>query len=141
MELTQENLQTFGEYAQEILNISHWNIKYTLCDKKEMFYENQGQGEYQGLATKQREILYANIILNADSEYEYKSNWMQTVIHELIHIIMDDYDAWVEDHFEEKELPDYGNTLYEKTVEWLARGVYRAMVSNCPFILPSYQSP
>lgn len=128
MELNNDNLQKLGPFFQKKMGLTHWRVEFKLVDKKEVYYEMDGEGEdFLGLSYADFESLSAQILINKDGEHDKKGGWILTLLHELAHVLIKDFETWLlheTGNYEDQRFNDYGQTLYEQTVDRIAYAIY-----------------
>lgn len=74
---------------QEIMRIQDWDIILHLCDTAQMAYECEHP--YVGYCTRFREHKLARVYINTNHNDNSGDGWYSTLVHELCHVVTDDY--------------------------------------------------
>jgi hypothetical protein len=130
---TKEQIEAIIKELQKILRIQDWNISFRFVSEAEA-RDLYGE-ECSGGNLRKRCSAESQIIINADNprikdEPDY---WYHTLVHELYHIVTDDFIYTVDDimphvrdEYVRKELNDTKNVKYEHLVNKLAQGFVNA---------------
>ncbi len=101
-----ELLNKYLKYWQGFLNLKRWNLKIKLVDFKRTDYPQSGDIEVD-LKNKSATVLITKEETGRDSAI---------ILHELIHLLLWEYDHFYEKKFVGKEKDEYFDLL-EKTVK------------------------
>jgi len=131
-----ETLDQIVKKLAEIMRIQDWDIELNLVNKFEMQDETECRTDVAA-CSRNRKLKTARIIINTDAE-ETETEWYETIIHEMYHIVTDDWHYhthglldFVKDELTRENLDNTHNTYYERTIEILAKGFANAYpVSN-----------
>jgi len=126
-----EKLEEIVKSLAKIMRVQDWDIDLSLITKLEM-QEESGSKNDVACCMRNRKLKYAMISLNTD-HVQIKEDWYQAIIHEMYHIITDDwhYHAtgildFVKDESTNTNLDNTMNVYYERTMEILAKGFVNA---------------
>ena len=125
MELNQSNLDQLISELQILMCLQDWRIRAEIVTPAEMKLYDDNE-DYLATVNKHRAHMSALIRVSNDGNYDFSDDWVQSVIHEMVHILVDDYIRWVEYKVGPDMDDDYPNTLKEKMVDTIARSIYNA---------------
>jgi Zn-dependent peptidase ImmA (M78 family) len=115
-----EKLQEYIDILACIMRIQDWDIEVSLVSKNEI-RGIFGEDAY-GCNDINRSLKASRIYLNTEdcTDGEGTSGWYYTLIHELMHIVHDDTDDWVNEHISEDWRENYEPEM-ERIVNRLTR--------------------
>ncbi len=105
-----ELLNKYLKYWQRVLNLQQWDLRIKLVNFKRTDYPQSGDIEIN-LKNKSATILIIKEATGKDSA---------VILHELIHLILQEFDHFIEAKVSDNKKNEYFNLL-EKTVADLAR--------------------
>ncbi len=111
--------EEFIKKWQKILNIQEWGIKLGFLSGIEI-HRSMGSEDYNALCERTSENKSAAISINAESE-QINKDLERTLIHELLHIVFDDYQTVVELAVKDDYARKIINLKMEQTIESLAK--------------------
>jgi hypothetical protein len=140
---TKEQIEQIIKELQKILRIQDWDISFQYvseAEARDLYSEDCSGGNL-----RYRDRAESRIIINTDNSRikDVPDYWYHTLVHELYHIVTDDFICIIDDimpqvrdEYVRKELNDTKNVKYEHLVNRLAQGFVNAYpVSNFDNIL------
>lgn len=122
-----ENISVFFETLCEIIPLGNWRSILKFSDNKDMIHHGAQHADY-GACNMYRENSIAEVFLNVDhdpiSEYD---RWETTVIHELVHVVMDDLLEYVETKHPKLLKDEMYNIKMERTVNTLTHAIFNSL--------------
>lgn len=124
-----DNISVFFETLCEIIPLGNWRTTLKLSDNKDMIHhsDNPNHDDY-GSVEMHRESAIADIYLNVDhdpiNEYE---RWETTVLHELVHVVMDDLAEYVESKHPKLLKDEMYYIKMERTVNVIAHALFNSL--------------
>jgi hypothetical protein len=118
--MQKEILLKYVEHLQKVMRIVDWDISLELKDKAKMCLD-YGGGNYLGHCTRFRKYKSAIVSLNTELLIT-EDEIMQTLVHELFHVMTDDYISMVDNLCDADEAS--GETItgwYERLTNELTR--------------------
>lgn len=115
---------------QTIMRIQDWDIELEYCTALEMQKETDNERDL-GYCRRNRKRMYAQIVINKEHP-EAQKDWYGVLIHEMYHIVTDDFQyhvACLLDKMEGEDKETWTNVLdiyYERLVDNLTRGFVNA---------------
>jgi hypothetical protein len=130
---SKEKLEEIIKELQRILRIQDWDIKFEYVSEAEA--RDLYGADCCGGNLRHRDCSESKIIINRDNNRikDEKGYWYHTLVHELYHIVTDDFIytiddimPHVKDEYLRKELNETKNVKYEHLVNRLAQGFVNA---------------
>lgn len=112
------------QHIQKVLRIQDFDITVKFETEKELYY---AVGDScAGCCQIQPDLKEATILINADDEQNSGDGWYYTLLHELIHVTLEDIETFLENELGEKvsENLNYISCI-EKTTNRLAKALAR----------------
>jgi len=122
MELNQVNLARMIIELQDLMRLNDVDIEGEIVSKDHMLVKYGEDSMVHGYYEIARSINKAFIFINEDCE-----EWEQTVIHEMVHVVCDQFLAYIE---RKKQLDSFGDTVFEQMIERLSVGFLNAWIDN-----------
>lgn len=127
-ELTIGNLEAFGKYIADIININ-WTFKFDIISKEAM-KEITGDALCYAVWTSSSNFRIAGIYVNGEKEYTEDESWELSVIHEMLHVIHADLDLYLRSQYKELGDNEFYETLKERMVEDFAKSLYKLVIND-----------
>lgn len=130
---TKEQIEAIINELQKILRIQDWDIKLHMKNDEEMDSVCKRNFIPAGFCIRFREYKLARVYLNYEAD-QYKEDWYSVLIHEVYHIVFDDFDCFCDNltDFMREELRDELQSDYELQKERLINQLARGFVNAYP---------
>jgi hypothetical protein len=128
---TKEQIEAIIKELQHILRIADWDIILHMKNDEEMDSVCKRDFIPAGYCTRYREYRLARIYLNYEAD-QYKDDWYSMLIHEVYHVVLDDFQYSCENLFDyipepaKKNLESDFDIQKEKAVCQLTKGFVNA---------------
>jgi hypothetical protein len=122
------NLLNYFELLCSVMKLGNWRISLDSANKKDMHYYVNSDGAW-GCCNKNRNMQQASIYINTDrpQKDENDETWEHTLIHEMLHIMFDELNEYVEHKCPDLREDDLYNTIVERLLNMLSYTIYDSL--------------
>lgn len=124
-------LEDYFKLFCDILPLGNWRISMQMANSHDMSHYVETPDAY-GACNKNRNMMYAEVFINQEKPRvdSYGETWEVTLLHELLHIVLDDFIEYVEMKYPESYEDPFFQTKVERLINLLSYSFYKALTTN-----------
>ena len=130
-EVSIEDITKYFELCCDLLPLGNWRVEFVLANSHDMSHYIDSPDAY-GCCIKNRNMMNATVYLNVDKSRvdEMGETWEYTVVHELLHLVLDDFIEYVEMKYPDSYEDPFFQTKLERLINLLSYALCNALELN-----------
>jgi hypothetical protein len=124
-------LQAYFNLFCDLLPLGNWRVTMQMANSHDMSHYVDTPEAY-GACNKNRNMQYAEIYVNQEKPRvdSYGETWEVTLLHELFHVVLDEFLEYVEMKYPESYDDPFFQTKMERLINLLSYSFYNALMTN-----------
>ncbi|MFA5248393.1 MAG: hypothetical protein WC415_04060 [Patescibacteria group bacterium] len=126
-----KEIEAYFNLFKEILPMGNWRVILELVNSHDLSHYIKSPDAY-GACNKNRNTMYATIYINEDKPRvdEYGETWEFTLLHEMLHLVIDDFMEYIEMKSPEIQEDTFFQIKKERLINLLSYSFFAALTTN-----------
>jgi hypothetical protein len=126
--VTNESIQFLFDYLMDTLETGNWKVDFEILDPQKMIEVDASESGYtNGNIKVYGQHEEAMIYLNKKCIEKFDTTINHVLIHEFIHLLMYDFDSYINAKFPDTYKDDYFNELEEQFVNRMSKSIWNML--------------